>query len=444
MRPLARALLHAVAAVVVISQIGPAQAAPPAAQPAAQDTSRADAVRVFVDCQATGCDHQFFVDQMKWANFVRDRQFADVMLLITSLRTGSGGTQHTVSAIGLQRFRGKVDTAIVLNQPNDAQDVIRRRLLRTFSLLLGPYAARTAMAQQLNVSYTAPPGAGASPQSVKDPWNFWVYRVSANGFGSGEKRQSFGNMYFSANASRVTANWKTTFSSSFSYDQSQFDLSGGGTFKKIQRDYSGNALVVKSLGDHWSAGATAQAQYSDYYNYDLNIRLRPAIEWDYYPYKEFTSRQLTAFYTLGVNAVRYQDSTIYDKTRETHPVHTMNVAWNTRQPWGSVNASLFGSQYLHDRSYYNYGISGFTDLRLTRGLSINVGGSYSRVNDQLYLRRGTLSDNEVIARQEALATNFRYFLSFGVSYTFGSIFNTVVNPRFNSAGGGGGGIMISF
>ena len=45
----------------------------------------------------------------------------------------------------------------------------------------------------------------------------------------------------------------------------------------------------------------------------------------------------------------------------------------------------------------------------------------------------------VIARQQALATNFRYFLNFGVSYTFGSIFNTVVNPRFNSVRGGGGG-----
>jgi len=35
-------------------------------------------------------------------------------------------------------------------------------------------------------------------------------------------------------------------------------------------------------------------------------------------------------------------------------------------------------------------------------------------------------------------------LSFGVSYTFGSIFNTVVNPRFNSRGGGGGGFEIRF
>lgn len=412
--------------------------------PATADTSQSDAVRVYVDCSNSHCDRQFFVDQMKWVNFVRDRLFADVTLLVTSLRTGSGGSQYTIAVIGGEKYPGRADTVVVYNQPNDAEDVIRRRLVRTFSLVLGPYAARTSVAQRLNLSYTAPSGAAGTSQTIKDPWNFWIYRVSANGFGSGEKSQRFGNAFFSASANRVTADWKVNLSSNLSYDQSQFTLSDGTKFTKIQRDYGANLLMVKSLGDHWSAGATAQAQYSDFSNYDLNLKFLPALEWNYFPYKDFTRRQLTAFYTVGMQAVRYQDTTIYRKLEESHPLHSMNLAWNARQTWGSVNVGLFGSQYLHDRSYYGYGISSFADLRVTKGLSINVGGNYSRVNDQLYLRRGTLSDNQVIARQEALATNFRYFLNFGVSYTFGSIFNTVVNPRFNSARGGGGRIEISF
>ena len=36
----------------------------------------------------------------EWVNFVRDRLFADVTILVTSLRTGAGGQQLTVSAIG--------------------------------------------------------------------------------------------------------------------------------------------------------------------------------------------------------------------------------------------------------------------------------------------------------------------------------------------------------
>ena len=444
MRPTARTLVLVAITAYSLANAPDARAQAQVQAPAAADTSQSDGVRVFVDCQNTYCDRQFFVDQMKWVNFVRDRLFADVTLLVTSLRTGSGGTQYTIAAIGGEKYKGRVDTVLVYNQPNDAEDVVRRRLVRTFSLVLGPYAAKTSVAQQLNLTYTAPSGAAGASQTIKDPWNFWIYRVSANGFGSGEKSQSFGNAFFSTSANRVTAEWKVNLSSNLSYDQSEFSFADGTKFKKIQRDYGANILMVKSLGDHWSAGATAQAQYSDFSNFDLNLKLQPALEWNYFAYKDFTRRQLTAFYTVGIQSVRYQDTTIYGKIQETHPQHTINLAWNARQTWGSVNVGVFGSQYLHDRSYNGYGISGFTDLRITKGLSINLGGNYSRVNDQLYLRRGTLTDNQVIARQAALATNFRYFLNFGVSYTFGSIFNTVVNPRFNSAGRGGGGFTISF
>ncbi|HEX2457685.1 MAG TPA: hypothetical protein VHI99_28565 [Vicinamibacterales bacterium] len=38
-------------------------------------------------------------------------------------------------------------------------------------------------------------------------------------------------------------------------------------------------------------------------------------------------------------------------------------------------------------------------------------------------------------RQRELATSYQYDISFGISYSFGSIYNNIVNPRFRSAGG---------
>ena len=37
--------------------------------------------------------------------------------------------------------------------------------------------------------------------------------------------------------------------------------------------------------------------------------------------------------------------------------------------------------------------------------------------------------------QRQLLTGYQYFFNFGINYSFGSIFNNIVNPRF---GGGGG------
>jgi len=36
-------------------------------------------------------------------------------------------------------------------------------------------------------------------------------------------------------------------------------------------------------------------------------------------------------------------------------------------------------------------------------------------------------------RQRQLRTSYRYYLAVGISYTFGSIYNNVVNPRFSGA-----------
>ena len=72
------------------------------------------------------------------------------------------------------------------------------------------------------------------------------------------------------------------------------------------------------------------------------------------------------------------------------------------------------------------------EVRLVKGLSLELDGSISRVRDQLYLSAEGLTPAEILLQQQELATDYRYFLSAGFSYSFGSIFNNVVNPRFGS------------
>jgi len=44
------------------------------------------------------------------------------------------------------------------------------------------------------------------------------------------------------------------------------------------------------------------------------------------------------------------------------------------------------------------------------------------------------STEDVLLKLRQLSSGYSYFVGFGVSYSFGSIFNTVVNPRFNNGG----------
>nr|MDQ3389488.1 hypothetical protein [Gemmatimonadota bacterium] len=178
------------------------------------------------------------------------------------------------------------------------------------------------------------------------------------------------------------------------------------------------------------------ATSTTFLNQRLALRIAPAVEYNLFPYAEATRRQLTFQYSTGVNYFDYEETTIFGKAEEALLDQSLGVALALRQPWGSVNTSLEGSHYLHDFERNRLQLSGGVNLRLIKGLQLNVGGSAERVRDQLYIPAGTRTPEEILLRQRQLETGYRYFGSVGISYTFGSIFNNVVNPRFGSSGGG--------
>jgi len=55
------------------------------------------------------------------------------------------------------------------------------------------------------------------------------------------------------------------------------------------------------------------------------------------------------------------------------------------------------------------------------------------VHNQISLPRGEASLEDVLLRRKMQATEYQFSTSFGLTYTFGSIYNNVVNPRFGSS-----------
>ena len=125
----------------------------------------------------------------------------------------------------------------------------------------------------------------------------------------------------------------------------------------------------------------------------------------------------------------------FGKLKERLADHQFEAAMGLRQPWGTANASFELSHFLNRSGAYRVSAFGGTDVRLFKGFSISIDGGISRRRDQLSLRKGEASTEEILIRQRELATDYSYEFSFGLSYSFGSIFNSVVNPRFGRAGG---------
>jgi hypothetical protein len=392
----------------------------------AQETRR---VRVFLDCSV--CDPEFVRRELTFVDYVRERRDADVHVLSTTQQTAAGGVELRLEFIGLAGFAGVTDTLTYTAAPAESGDVTRRALLRRLTLGLMRYAAHSSSADALTIGYQPPAAAPAA--AARDPWNHWVFQNSLDVYANGEQQNRLLIFNLSSNANRTTEAWKINFDVSGSYSSSTFELNNDVTFRSTSSGYGAGGLVGKSLTDHWSAGAQGSARTSSYLNQDLAIYLGPMVEYDVFPYAESSKRLLTVRYALGAQFFDYTQETIFGRQSELLAQHSLSSTIAYRQPWGSIAASLSGAQYLEDRSKYRLNTYFNVNLRVAKGTSLRFDGSVSSIRDQLSLPRESATDEEILVRQRQLATSYSYYVSIGVSYTFGSIYNTVVNPRF---GGG--------
>jgi hypothetical protein len=368
----------------------------------------------------------FIRTEITFVNYVRDRKDAQVHVLITEQSTGSQGTEYTLNFSGQEQFKGNDNVLRYVSGRTDTAAEIRSGLVKMLKIGLVGYAGRTPIADRISVSFQDK----AKPTSVKDKWNFWTFSLSGLAYFNGEKlsRSYLLNGSFSAN--RITPGFKFRTSYSATRNTDRFSY-GDTSIVSTTKNHNYNLLAVKSINNHWSAGGGLNAYSSTYSNIKLAIRPAPALEYNFFPYSESTRRQLRVLWKPGYNSYRYREETIYGTMDEGRWGQTLYVAFELKEKWGSVTNSFEAFHYFSDPKLNHLQVYSELSLRLYKGLSFNLYGNFSRIHDQLSLRKGDASYEEVLLRQRQLATSYSYYAQIGLSYSFGSIFSSVVNPRFN-------------
>src|SRR4051812_45591175 len=80
-------------------------------------------VRVFLDCDE--CDENYLKKEVTFIDYVRNREDADVHVLVTTQTTGGGGRQFTIKFIGLHAY-DRQDETLTYNAPQTATSDERR------------------------------------------------------------------------------------------------------------------------------------------------------------------------------------------------------------------------------------------------------------------------------------------------------------------------------
>ena len=214
------------------------------------------------------------------------------------------------------------------------------------------------------------------------------------------------------------------------YRREDFDLDEDEPLKAIRNERDFDALVARSLTDHWSIGGRTSIDSSSFDNHALRTFIGPAVEYNVFPYSQYTRRQLRFGYAIGPYYARYHEETLYFKMSDAMAEQEASITLDQREQWGSLQAELEVSTFIPDPSRYRIQVQGDVNVRLARGLSLTIEGQTSRLRDQLSIPRRGVTEEEVLLRLRRLQSGYEYNVQVGLTYTFGSIFNTIVNPRF--------------
>ncbi len=383
--------------------------------------------KLFLNCTAH-CHSDYVRSELTFFDFVRDRYVADVEIMVNGMPTGSGGFEYTLTFIGHNNYASIGDTIQFATQLADTQDIIRKAIVKNIKLGLVRYIIDSELMKSVTIDFAKREAITDAP--AVDKWNFWVFRLGGSGSYNSESNKKNTSIHTELSINRVTDASKFSF---YSYHNQYFNryVVDGEEVSARNTNYGLSALYVKSFSDHWSAGGFYKGFHSIYQNIDFSHSVAPAIEYSYYPVSEVMRRQFRCVYQTGFRRLTYLETTIYDQLEETLPYHQLTGIMGVTEPWGTFNAELNGYQYLHDLKKNSLSLGLNLNWRVIQGLSVWLHSNFSLINNQISLAKSEGDASEILLNNRQLPTNFRFGSSFGMSYTFGSISNNVINPRFS-------------
>lgn len=383
-------------------------------------------LKVFLDCGF--CDQTYIKQNLGNVEFVRDQNFADVHLFFRTQRNANGGQKYDIEFIGKNDFMGVDDLVTFSTNTDMTNDAVRNHILRYLKLGLVRYWVKKGSVDAISVTVISEED--ETEEEVKDPWNYWVFRIGANGFFNGQESNRSSNYRLNISARRVTDKNKFNFNASFSEDKSIFSFDDEDIIA-INNGKFLNINDVISISDHWSAGAFGSLGSSTFSNRDFFWEFKPAIEYNFFKYAESAKKQLALSYRVGVVNNTYIERTVFGELKEQLWEHNISLGGSINQKWGNLFAQASFDQFLDDLTLNSLEFSLGANVRLFKGFSFNINGNYEITRNQINLPAGDVSLEELLLQQQQLQSGFNYFVSVGLSYSFGSIYNTIVNPRFN-------------
>ena len=378
-------------------------------------------LKVFLDCN---CDENYLKQNTSFLEYVRDQDLADIEIFILDVYTPTGSRSFEINIDGNNIYHEISTSSKVVGYSNDTSSTLRDKLLNKVKLALIPFLDKGGYNIKIDVDSNLD-----DYSTNDDKWKNWVFKLSGSYNNDKEETRKTNRYEIEFEIDKLTPEWRIGIDFSRSESNRNF-FSNDNIYTSNRKTTSLRARVVRSVSNHFSLGAFVGGFQNTYENIDFQRYIMPAIEYSLFPYEDVLSREVTLAYRIGTGKRNYIEKTIYGYTKQIVYPHGLTLNVKFRKKWGNISSYVRGDQFLNDGTKKRLSLRSSLDIRVFEGLAVRFSSNINLIRDQYNLAASSTSSIEdLLLQQRQIATDYKTSFSVGLSYTFGSIYNSVINTR---------------
>src|SRR6056297_964543 len=158
-----------------------------------QDTSRDQFsngnLKVFLDLQYW-TDKNYIRQEIPIVDYVRDKELADVHIIMTRHGAGQAGAIYKIRLLGRQNFSGMDNELEYWSSSTETEHETRKGYTKMLKIGLSPYIVSDgSMADKLSIDYETD-NIQANEIEETDPWKRWVFEIYGGGYFDSEQTRN--------------------------------------------------------------------------------------------------------------------------------------------------------------------------------------------------------------------------------------------------------------
>ena len=377
-------------------------------------------LKAYIECR---CDENYLKQETSFLEYVRDQDLADIEIFVRDERNPTGSRSFEIKIDGNNDYEEISSITVAVGYANDTSSTLRDKLLNKLKLALVPFLDKGNYNLKVDIDSNF-----EDLSANDDKWKNWVFELSGSYNNDKEESRQTNRYEIEFEIDKLTEDWRIGMELKRNESNRKF-FSEDDVYTSNRKSTSFNGRIVRSISDHFSAGAFFGLYQNTYENVDLNRYIAPAIEYSFYPYEDVLSKEITLAYRIGVGKRDYIEKTIYGFEKQKLSSQTLSLNIRFRQKWGNISSYLNATQFLNDGSKKRFSLRSDLDIRVYEGLAVRLSGNINLIREQYNLAAGSTSIEDLLLQQRQIATDYRTNFSVGLSYTFGSIYNSIINTR---------------